>query len=119
MDYNLSCSPNVNNGQLNGVPSNDLLPSCIADFPEAVEWSYSMRREMQEIVKGLFLGPYSVAVRSKVCQLLSQYRFYIQPNDFILFQCNYLEEHGVTHIVCIRQSLEAHIIKTHFTNKFQ
>lgn len=30
------------------------------------DWTYSKRREMQEIVKGLFLGPYSVAVRSKV-----------------------------------------------------
>lgn len=36
------------------------------DFQEAIDWTYSMRREMQEIVKGLFLGPYSVAVRSKV-----------------------------------------------------
>lgn len=36
------------------------------DIQEGNNWTYSMRREMQEIVKGLFLGPYSVAVRSKV-----------------------------------------------------
>lgn len=40
--------------------------SLTTDFQEANDWTYSMRREMQEIVKGLFLGPYSVAVRSKV-----------------------------------------------------
>ena len=33
---------------------------------DAPDWIYSMRREMQEIVDGLYLGPYSVAVRSKV-----------------------------------------------------
>lgn len=42
-------------------------PSVLADLPEtSTEWTYAMRRDMQEIVKGLFLGPYSVAVRSKV-----------------------------------------------------
>ena len=30
------------------------------------DWSYNMRREMQEIVEGLYLGPYSVAVKSRV-----------------------------------------------------
>lgn len=40
--------------------------SITTDFQEANDWTYSMRREMQEIVKGLFLGPYSVAVRTKV-----------------------------------------------------
>ena len=48
----------------NVLPS--VFPSVSSDFPEANDWVYSMRREMQEIVKGLFLGPYSVAVRSKV-----------------------------------------------------
>ena len=48
--------------------NHDMLPtsSITADFQEPNDWTYSMRREMQEIVKGLFLGPYSVAVRSKV-----------------------------------------------------
>ena len=39
------------------------IPNIAGDVPD---WSYKMRREMQEIVDGLFLGPYSVAVRSKV-----------------------------------------------------
>ncbi|KAG1681764.1 Serine/threonine/tyrosine-interacting protein [Nymphon striatum] len=32
------------------------------------EWSYLMRREMQEIIPGLFLGPYSAAVKSKTLE---------------------------------------------------
>lgn len=34
--------------------------------PPDPEWKYADRREMQEIVRNLFLGPYSVAVRSRV-----------------------------------------------------
>lgn len=47
------------------------------DFQEAHDWTYSKRREMQEIVKGLFLGPYSVAVRSKVTFLHIQHYLYL------------------------------------------
>jgi len=66
--------------------------------PPDPEWKYADRREMQEIVRNLFLGPYSVAVRSR---------------------SNYLEEKGITHIVCIRQDCESHIVRTHFSNKIQ
>lgn len=31
-----------------------------------VDWQYSMRREMQEILPGLYLGPYSAATKSRV-----------------------------------------------------
>jgi len=65
---------------------------------DAPDWIYSMRREMQEIVDGLYLGPYSVAVRSK---------------------CEYLRDCGITHIICIRQDIESHLIKTHFIDKFR
>uniref|UniRef100_A0A8C6D8G2 Uncharacterized protein n=1 Tax=Moschus moschiferus TaxID=68415 RepID=A0A8C6D8G2_MOSMO len=37
------------------------LPQCKED---AEEWTYPMRREMQEIPPGLFLGPYSSAMKS-------------------------------------------------------
>uniref|UniRef100_A0A8C9RKJ4 Serine/threonine/tyrosine-interacting protein-like n=1 Tax=Scleropages formosus TaxID=113540 RepID=A0A8C9RKJ4_SCLFO len=46
------------------------------------DWSYPMRREMQEIIPKLFLGPYSAAMKSKL------------PT---------LERHGITHIICVRQ----------------
>jgi hypothetical protein len=43
-----------------GVPS---LSQC---KEESEEWPYPMRREMQEILRGLFLGSYSSAMRSNL-----------------------------------------------------
>ncbi|XP_046558057.1 TATA-box-binding protein-like [Haliotis rubra] len=59
----------------------------------AKDWEYIMRREMQEIIPGLFLGPYGAAAKSK----------------FPL-----LQGLGITHIVCIRQTNEARFIKPNF-----
>uniref|UniRef100_A0A671FQ28 Uncharacterized protein n=1 Tax=Rhinolophus ferrumequinum TaxID=59479 RepID=A0A671FQ28_RHIFE len=39
------------------------LPQCKEDTEE---WTYTMRREMQEILPGLFLGPYSSAMKSNL-----------------------------------------------------
>lgn len=63
-----------------------------------VEWSYLLRREMQEIMPGLYLGPYSAASKSRF---------------------NSLNEKGITHIVCIRHNVEAHIIKPNFPDKIK
>jgi len=74
------------------------------DFPpvpvmmEGVDWTYGMRREMQEIIPGLFLGPYSAAMKSKLDVLL---------------------EGRITHIVCIRQAIEAHFIRPNFPDRFK
>jgi len=85
--------------EIDSVKDKDGYFPILANIPgDAPDWSYSMRREMQEIVEGLFLGPYSVAVRSK---------------------CEYLKNVGITHIVCIRQDIESHLIKTHFVDKFR
>ncbi|KAK9503180.1 hypothetical protein O3M35_011805 [Rhynocoris fuscipes] len=62
------------------------------------EWKYSMRRSMQEIVPGVYLGPYSAAVRSKL-------------ND--------LKKHGITHIICVRHTLEAQFIRANFLEHFK
>lgn len=67
----------------------------VPHYPTTVGWQYSMRRNMQEIIPGLFLGPYSVA----------------QKNSHSI-----LVEHGITHIVCVRQSLEAQYIKPQFAD---
>ncbi|XP_064489540.1 serine/threonine/tyrosine-interacting protein A-like isoform X2 [Ornithodoros turicata] len=64
---------------------------------EPLDWTYSMRRDMQEIIPGLFLGPYSSAMRSK---------------------CEQLSKAGITHIVCIRQDVEANFIRPNFPDKF-
>uniref|UniRef100_A0A8C2E3T2 Serine/threonine/tyrosine interacting protein n=1 Tax=Cyprinus carpio TaxID=7962 RepID=A0A8C2E3T2_CYPCA len=62
------------------------------------DWAYPMRREMQEILPGLFLGPYSAAMKSKLSML---------------------EKQGITHIVCVRQDIEANFIKPNFPHKFR
>ncbi|XP_035865999.1 serine/threonine/tyrosine-interacting protein isoform X2 [Phyllostomus discolor] len=71
------------------------LPQCKED---AEEWTYPMRREMQEILPGLFLGPYSSAMKSKL---------------------PILQKHGITHIICIRQNIEANFIKPNFQQLFR
>ncbi|KAK0041573.1 serine/threonine/tyrosine-interacting protein B [Biomphalaria pfeifferi] len=66
-----------------------------SDFPF---WLYPMRRDMQEIIPGLFLGPYASAMKSKLEDLLKA---------------------GITHIICIRQSIEAKFIRPNFPQHFQ
>uniref|UniRef100_A0A8C5R7M2 Serine/threonine/tyrosine interacting protein n=1 Tax=Leptobrachium leishanense TaxID=445787 RepID=A0A8C5R7M2_9ANUR len=75
------------------------------DFPalppasqDSEDWAYPMRREMQEILPGLFLGPYSSAMKSKLPML---------------------QKCGMTHIVCIRQNIEANFIKPNFQQLFR
>uniref|UniRef100_A0A8C8IFX5 Tyrosine-protein phosphatase domain-containing protein n=1 Tax=Oncorhynchus tshawytscha TaxID=74940 RepID=A0A8C8IFX5_ONCTS len=67
-------------------------------FPSLPDWAYPMRREMQEILPGLFLGPYSAAMKSKL---------------------SVLERQGITHMVCVRQDIEANFIKPNFPHKFR
>ncbi|KAK6181694.1 hypothetical protein SNE40_009500 [Patella caerulea] len=56
-----------------------------------------MRRDMQEIIPGLFLGPYSAALKTKLDNLVNK---------------------GITHIVCIRQNIEAHFVRPNFPDHF-
>eukprot|EP00045_Choanoeca_perplexa_P005376 m.45363 g.45363 ORF g.45363 m.45363 type:complete len:193 (+) comp13085_c0_seq1:79-657(+) len=58
-----------------------------------VDWQFEMRREMQEIFDGCFLGPYAVAQRD---------------------QLSALQAKGITHIVCIRASSEARFLRENF-----
>uniref|UniRef100_A0A0F7Z5D0 Serine/threonine/tyrosine-interacting protein-like n=1 Tax=Crotalus adamanteus TaxID=8729 RepID=A0A0F7Z5D0_CROAD len=65
---------------------------------DSEDWTYPMRREMQEILPGLFLGPYSSAMKSKL---------------------PILQKHGITHVICIRQNIEANFIKPNFQHLFR
>ena len=65
---------------------------------ESNEWTYIMRRTAQEIIPRLYLGPYSAATKSKLEVLLQL---------------------GITHIVCVRQDIEAHMIRPNFEDKFK
>ncbi|XP_075906674.1 serine/threonine/tyrosine-interacting protein [Nelusetta ayraudi] len=73
-------------------------PTLPATKEELLDWAYPMRRDMQEILPGLFLGPYSAAMKSKL---------------------PVLEKQGITHVVCVRQDIEANFIKPNFLNLFR
>ncbi|XP_053204645.1 serine/threonine/tyrosine-interacting protein B-like [Panonychus citri] len=61
-------------------------------------WEYTMRRDRQEIVPGIYLGPYSSATRSKI---------------------NELHQDGITHIICVRDESESKFIKPNFPGQIQ
>ncbi|KAF8333496.1 protein-tyrosine phosphatase-like protein [Cantharellus anzutake] len=76
------------------TPTSYSTPVDLSAPPEA-EWRYEMRRECQEILPGLLLGPLTV---SKQLEKLTSY--------------------GVTHIVCIRDAKEAFSVYPRFPDKF-
>ncbi|KAG0241311.1 hypothetical protein BGW41_006030 [Actinomortierella wolfii] len=61
-----------------------------------MEWRYEQRREMQEIVPGVFLGPYAAT------------------RDLAR-----LQQAGITHIVSLWDPAERKILKTHHSDHFQ
>jgi len=64
--------------------------------PADVEWRYEMRRECQEILPGLLLGPFQASKSLELLQSL-----------------------GVTHILCIRDKREAFSVKARFPDHFR
>ncbi|GAA5879258.1 hypothetical protein JCM16303_003141 [Sporobolomyces ruberrimus] len=60
------------------------------------EWRYELRREAQEIVPGLYVGPFQPSWKLEVLQGL-----------------------GITHILCIAESREAHLVRAKFPDQFQ
>jgi len=77
---------------MNSRPSNEDLIS----NPGDVEWRYEMRRECQEIMPGLLLGPFQVSKSMEK-----------------------MKELNITHIVCIRDVKEAFSVKPRFPEHFQ
>ncbi|KAG7088585.1 hypothetical protein E1B28_012562 [Marasmius oreades] len=63
--------------------------------PGDVEWRYEMRRECQEILPGLFLGPFVASKSLETLQSLN-----------------------ITHIVCIRDAKEAFSVRPRFPEHF-
>jgi len=64
--------------------------------PPEVEWRYEMRRECQEILPGLLLGPFTVS--KQLDKMLSL---------------------AITHVVCIRDAKEAFSVYPRFPDRFQ
>lgn len=62
------------------------------------DWSYIMRRSMQEIVPGVFLGPYASAGKKMREELKSA---------------------GITHVLCVRQEVEKNFIRPNHEGQFE
>ncbi|EJC97989.1 phosphatases II [Fomitiporia mediterranea MF3/22] len=67
----------------------------IIQGPSDVEWRYEMRRECQEILPNVLLGPFQASKSLETLQRL-----------------------GITHIVCIRDAKEAFSVKPRFPDRF-
>jgi len=80
---------------MQAAPTEDELRNIIQG-PGDVEWRYEMRRECQEILPGLLLGPFQA---SKSLELLQGLH--------------------ITHIVCIRDAKEAFSVKPRFQEHFK
>ncbi|KAK0163389.1 hypothetical protein PV327_007074 [Microctonus hyperodae] len=96
-------SSDENNRSLQNMNSSDDTMNETSGFPvfsmdAPKDWTYAMRRSMQEVAPGIFLGPYSSASKSKL---------------------ESLREKEITHIVCVRQDIEAHFIKPNFPDIFK
>jgi len=64
--------------------------------PNEIEWKYEMRRDCQQIIPGLLLGPFQVSKSLEKLEALK-----------------------ITHIVCIRDAKEAFSVKPRFPDRFQ
>lgn len=71
-------------------------PSAVSN-PSNKSWHYRMRRSKQQILPGLYLGPYAAAMKSCRKELLDD---------------------GITHIVCCRSESESKFIRPNFPNDF-
>ncbi|KAF9454854.1 phosphatases II [Macrolepiota fuliginosa MF-IS2] len=81
---------------LNSIPLTDEERRSVVQGPGDVEWKYEMRRECQEILPGLLLGPFAA---SKSLDTLTSL--------------------NVTHIVCIRDAKEAFSVRPRYPEQFK
>ncbi|GAA6055509.1 hypothetical protein JCM3770_006295 [Rhodotorula araucariae] len=78
---------------LNGISPE--LQALEDQVPNKSDWRYEMRREAQEILPGLYVGPF-------------------QPS----WKLDKLQAMGITHILCIAEGREAHLFKPRFPEHF-
>jgi len=79
----------MNNDMYHDINNAQVMPS--------EDWTYTMRRTMQEIVPGVFLGPYASAGKKKYEELKTA---------------------GITHVICVRQDIEKNFIRPNFESEF-
>ncbi|EGG09583.1 uncharacterized protein MELLADRAFT_74376 [Melampsora larici-populina 98AG31] len=75
-------------------------PSYPSELLEAIgpsiDWKYEMRREAQEVLPSVFVGPYQASK-----------------------DLNALTSSSITHICCISENRESHLLKPRFPRQFQ
>lgn len=81
---------------LNAVTLTEEERRSVIQGPGDVEWKYEMRRECQEILPGLLLGPFAASKSLETLQHLT-----------------------VTHIVCIRDAKEAFSVRPRYPEQFK
>ncbi|RUS21738.1 phosphatases II [Endogone sp. FLAS-F59071] len=88
--HNLAAMQSSNNPGQNGSPMGN---ERFKPLNNAIvlDWRYEMRREMQEILPGLFLGPYSVSKQLPLLQSV-----------------------GITHVLCLLDRKESSILRVHY-----
>jgi len=74
-----------------------IYPRLPFDGTEEPAWMYADRRQMQEIITSVYLGPYASAAKNRL---------------------EALKAAGITHVVCIRHVMESNIIKPNFPTEF-
>ncbi|XP_062274276.1 LOW QUALITY PROTEIN: serine/threonine/tyrosine-interacting protein [Scomber scombrus] len=82
-------------------------PSLPETREELLDWDYPMRREMQVGKRRLLFVVGSLLLISCPWQC------------FISHQLPILERQGITHVVCVRQDIEANFIKPNFPHTFR
>ncbi|KAA1109484.1 hypothetical protein PGTUg99_009053 [Puccinia graminis f. sp. tritici] len=75
--------------------STSLPEQVLNDLGPPIDWQYEMRREAQQILPSIYLGPYQAS------------------RDLAS-----LETHGITDICCISESREAHLFRPRFPDRF-
>lgn len=102
-----------------------LSPDCwfpITYAPSANDDRYEMRRECQEILPGLILGPLQAAKSLDILQRLGVTHVYALATPLFAIGVANLVEHVLarySHRVCIRDAKEAFSVKPRFPDAFK
>jgi serine/threonine/tyrosine-interacting protein len=97
-----------------GIETQDQQIREIIQGPGDVEWKYEMRRECQEILPGLWLGPFLASKNLEVLRSLNLTHMYVTR----ISDADTNDEFN-KHRLCIRDAKEAFSVKPRFPEHFQ
>jgi serine/threonine/tyrosine-interacting protein len=99
---------------LAGTETQDQRLKEIIQGPGDIEWKYEMRRECQEILPGLWLGPFLASKNLDLLQSLNLTHMYV----YRVMSCS-IDGEWTKHSLCIRDAKEAFSVKPRFPDHFQ